>query len=115
MITPIRESEEGVYKVGSLTEVEDSSDKLDKMLEQPENFRLAFRGSDNSFHEVNSKVQEVIGKNKDLIKKGISIPSLVSEIFKAQELQVKRYLLWKSEDEAFLVGEVLRALKKFSD
>jgi len=115
MIIPIDMIGEGRFKITNLNEIEDSNAKLKQMLENPDKFVLAFRSCDFSYHEVNSEVSNIIKKNIDLIKKRISLPSIASEIVNDKELKIKRYLIWKSDKEAFLVGEVLQALKELSE
>ena len=114
MIIPIKEINIGVYKLSTISTLDTTVDKLKSMLKEPNNFLLSFRASDNSFHEVNSEISQVMQKNMNLILKGISLSSIASEITNTKESRIKRYIIWKKDERAFLIGETLKALKKAS-
>lgn len=115
MIIAIDPVGNGSFKINNINQVENHSERLNHFLKKPENFILSFRASDNSYHEVNSSICEKIRKNKDLIEKGISLPSLAASITGIRDLKVKRYVIWKNGREAYLVGEILHALKEISE
>lgn len=115
MIIAIDSVDNGSFKINNINQVEDYTEKLNYFLKKPENFVLSFRASDNSYHEVNSSICEKIKKNRDLIEKGISLPSLAASITGSKDLKIKRYVIWKNGREAYLVGEILQALKKISE
>jgi len=115
MIIAIEEIEKGVFKINDISEIDQPMEKLNKLLSKPNNFVLSLRASDNSYHEVNSLICEKIKKNRDLIEKGIGLPSIAASITGSRELRVKRYVIWRNGKEAYLIGETLQALRKVSE
>ena len=115
MIIAIKEINRGVYRIDDILEVNNPIEKLNEFIKSPSNFILSFRASDNSYHEVHSLICEKIKKNRDLIEKGIGLPSIAASITGSRELRIKRYVIWKNGKEAYLVGETLQALRKVSE
>lgn len=114
MLFPLEKVGKGIFKIDANKPMNIPSSKIQDILHSPENLVLSLRTSDNSFHEVNSEVNNIIQKNITLLKKGISLTSLASEITSSKDLKIKRYLLWRDKEEAFLLGETFKALKKLA-
>lgn len=112
MIFPLEELEKGIFKIDTDKSIDNPEEKLKEIIDCPDNFVLSFRASDNSFHEVNSDVSKILSKNLSLLKKGISLASIAADITSSKDLRIKRYLIWKNKNNAFFVGETLKALKK---
>ena len=83
------------------------------MLGNPDGFLLAARSCDGSYHSVHSNINELFKQNAPQIRKGL-FSAILKTLDYDEDSHGKRFLIYKKGNKAYLVGDVMSALKRMS-
>jgi|GEM_PF-3858682 len=91
----------------------DDSLKTEKLLSNPDQFVLAMRTCDGIYHKVNSEISEVFKTLKGKIRK-TSVLDVAAKLSLDENIHGQRFIILNSQNKAFLLGDVLTALKQLA-
>ncbi len=115
-VIPLKQVLEGQFRKQNVAELFHKGITIDfsDWLERPENFKLAMKSCDGSFHTVHSDVANVLSEHKKSIKGG-KISEAVTELAPTDPIHGERFVVFfDSESNAFLIGNVETALLTLS-
>ena len=91
----------------------DAKLKIEKLLSKPEQFFLAMRTCDGIYHKVNSEISEIFKNVRGKIRKS-AILDIAAKLSLDENIHGQRFIIINSQCGAYLLGDVLTALKQLA-
>jgi len=113
---PLIKLTEKTFKVTDLNDIREfDSSKIDaaKFLQNLNGFVLAARSCDGTYHTVYSEIREILSKHADALKKGSFLEAL-DEIDYADSVHGQRFVIHRTGESTYLLGDVISAMKQLA-
>jgi len=111
-VYPLEKIQTNIFKKQKLSDPHAMHPK--EVLEDSKNLNLAVRFCDSTYHLVNSEISILLKEKKNLLTKGL-VTDLMAALVPDESIHGQRYIIYRKNNQAFLVGDTLSALKKLSN